>query len=111
MIEAAREYRRRGLSVIPVGKDKHPLIEWKPYQDEPPHADQIDEWWTTWPEANIGTVTGKVSGLVVLDADGPPGLASLKALGSSFATPVTARLSAIAPAYVRDSTSVATAAM
>jgi hypothetical protein len=80
MIESARQYQRLGLSVIPVGRDKHPLVEWKPYQDESPHTDQVDEWWTKWPEANIGTVTGKVSGLVVLDADGPPGLASLKAL-------------------------------
>src|SRR5438093_8417265 len=86
MIESAREYRCLGLSVIPVDRNKHPLVEWKPYQKEPPHTDQIDEWWTTWPEANVGAVTGKVSGLVVLDADGPPGLASLKALGTPATT-------------------------
>ena len=86
MIASARQYQRLGLAVIPVDRNKHPLIEWKPYQDEPPHADQIDEWWTTWPEANIGTVTGKVSGLVVFDADGPPGFASLKALRTTAKT-------------------------
>src|SRR5262245_33221979 len=80
MIEAARNYRRFGLSIIPIGRDKKPLVEWKQYPDEPAHSDQLDEWWTEWPEANIGTVTGQVSGLVVLDADGPLGLASLEAL-------------------------------
>lgn len=83
---SAQEYRELGLSVFPVGRDKHPLIEWKPYQDELPHPDEIDVWWDRWPEANIGLATGKVSGLVVLDADGPPGLASLKSLGTPATT-------------------------
>jgi len=29
----------------------------------------IRSWWVRWPEANIGLVTGEVSGLVVLDVD------------------------------------------
>jgi hypothetical protein len=86
LIEAAREYRARNLAVIPVGRDKHPLIEWKRYQNELPHPDQVDEWWFKFPTANVGTVTGKISGLVVLDADGPLGLASLKALGTPATT-------------------------
>src|SRR5438552_19088854 len=86
MLDAAREYRALGMAVIPVNSDKRPLVEWKQYQDEPPHADQIDEWWTRWPEANVGAVTGAVSGIVVADADGPEGLASLESLGTP-ATP------------------------
>jgi hypothetical protein len=86
LLEAAREYRARNLAVIPVGQDKHPLVEWKRYQDELPHLDQVDEWWFKFPSANVGTVTGKISGLVVLDADGPQGLASLKALGTPATT-------------------------
>jgi hypothetical protein len=86
VLEAARQYRALNLAVIPVGKDKHPLIEWKRYQDELPHPDQVDEWWFKFPAANVGTVTGKISGLVVLDADGPSGLASLKALGTPATT-------------------------
>jgi hypothetical protein len=30
---------------------------------------QIVAWWRRWPEANVGLVTGAVSGLVVLDVD------------------------------------------
>jgi len=29
----------------------------------------IKEWWVKWPDANIGIVTGKMSGLVVVDID------------------------------------------
>jgi hypothetical protein len=85
MIEDARTYRTRGLSVIPCHR-KHPLVEWEPYQQEPPHPDQVDEWWTRWPSANVGIVTGAVSGMVVLDADGPQGLDSLKMLRTPATT-------------------------
>ncbi len=96
---SAALYCRKGLSVIPCcwptpdgrcgcrrGHQDHdigkrPLVDWKTYQEGPAHADQIDEWWTRWPEANIGIVTGAVSGIVVIDADGPKGLASLQSLG------------------------------
>jgi len=33
-----------------------------------------------WPEANIGIVCGAVSGLVVIDVDGPDGEETLEAL-------------------------------
>jgi hypothetical protein len=59
---------------------KRPLVKWEPYQLEPAHADQVDEWWRQWPDANVAIVTGVVSGLVVLDADGPEGVAALDAL-------------------------------
>jgi hypothetical protein len=87
VIEAARAYLQRGLSVIPVGSDKRPLVKWEPYQTEAPHADQIDEWWgAQFPEANVGVVTGAVSGVVVLDADGQEGIESLKALRTPATT-------------------------
>jgi len=81
MIDAARSYLRLGLVPIPVGADKNPLVKWEPFQTEAPHADQVDEWWTRWPEVGVGTVTGAISGLVVLDADGPEGRASLRKRG------------------------------
>lgn len=32
-------------------------------------TDQIRQWWTRWPQANIGVRTGEASNLVVLDVD------------------------------------------
>lgn len=59
-----------GYSIIPVGKDKRPLLaSWKEYQDRLPTEDEIKEWYTKWPAANIGIVTGKVSGITVVDVD------------------------------------------
>ena len=31
--------------------------------------DEVEESWGRWPSANIGIVTGRVSGIVVLDVD------------------------------------------
>ena len=30
----------------------------------------IYQWWTLWPQANIGIATGSTSGIVVIDIDG-----------------------------------------
>jgi hypothetical protein len=32
-------------------------------------VEQVQRWWRRWPDANVGVVTGAVSGLVVLDVD------------------------------------------
>jgi putative DNA primase/helicase len=38
-------------------------------------AAQIEAWWRKWPDANIGIATGAISGVVVVDVDGPAALA------------------------------------
>ena len=65
----AELYRRRlNWSIIPlIGKKS--LIKWKEYQDRLPDLEEIDQWWTKYPDANIGLVTGKISGVVVFDCD------------------------------------------
>lgn len=65
--EAARRYLAMGFHPIPAS-GKVPAVPWKPYQDEAPHSDQIDEWWTRWPDANVGLVIGH--GAIVVDLDG-----------------------------------------
>jgi len=73
-------------SVIPLKpKNKLPLLappnpekkiqgnwptSWSEYENRLATEEEIREWWTRWPEANIGIVTGKVSGIVVMDIDG-----------------------------------------
>jgi len=72
-LEAAISYEKRGFSVIPVKKDKRPFVKWEPYQKERAPETLIREWWAKYPGANIGIVTGKISGLTVLDADSTEG--------------------------------------
>lgn len=68
-LEAARMYRALGLHPIPCEpRGKRPLVEWKPYQDEPPHLDEIEAWWAQTPDANVGLVMGR--GIFAVDFDG-----------------------------------------
>jgi hypothetical protein len=32
-------------------------------------SEQVTDWWQRWPDANVGVVTGRVSGLAVVDID------------------------------------------
>ena len=69
-LTAALAYARRGWSVVPIAAGaKQPLVRWLPYQDRAAGEAEIREWFGRWPKANVGIVTGAVSGLVVLDVD------------------------------------------
>src|SRR5262249_34460214 len=96
--KAAIAYARRGLRVFPLwpirdgrcacgrscGRDagKHPIAELAPHGVRDATTDEtiITQWWTTYPDANIGIATGAVSRILVLDVDGDEGEASLAAL-------------------------------
>jgi hypothetical protein len=84
--QAALDYVARGWSVIPLRvKDKKPAISsWIQFQKERASAERIEDYWNRNPQANIGIVTGSVSGIIVLDVDGPEGDASLKRIEARF---------------------------
>lgn len=86
MLEYALRYLKRGWSVIPLHsikngrctcgrKDcsnagKHPRIDkWKKYQTLRATEEEIRRWWTRWPDAGIAVLTGKLSGVVVIDVE------------------------------------------
>lgn len=69
-LDAALNYLKMGLSIIPVRKTKLPYLEsWKVYQERYPTVDEVNEWWSKWPDANIALITGALSGIVALDLD------------------------------------------
>ncbi len=86
MMGAALVYAARGWAVMPLHTPastglcscrkracdsigKHPRTE-KGLRDASTDPDQIRRWWSRWPDANIGVLTGQASGgLVVLDVD------------------------------------------
>ena len=68
-LKYALEYYQKGFSVIPVGKDKKPLINWKENQSKKADEARIRSWFAKHAKANVGIVTGKISGLVVVDVE------------------------------------------
>ena len=75
ILSAALVYAENGLSVIPVSRDKKPLLKsWKEYQDRYATEEEILSWWEQWPDANVAIITGKISDLVGVDADGSEGI-------------------------------------
>lgn len=77
-LEAALDYARRGFSVIPISpsmsgeenrRRKNPIVRWTEWQTRAANEEQIKQWWETWPDAGVGIVTGKVSGVLVMDVD------------------------------------------
>lgn len=87
LADAARRYARKlGWKIFPVhtpGKDglctcgkypcesagKHPRTLNGVDASDNATMEQIEKWWTEWPEANIGCATGKRNGFFVLDID------------------------------------------
>ncbi len=67
--ELGQAYLDLGWSIIPVGSDKKPLVKWKEYQDRKPTVDELKEWCEKSNLSGFAIVTGKISGVVVLDLD------------------------------------------
>jgi len=85
ILQAALDYAGRGWKVFPIHNPlkeggcscgnpdcespaKHPRTP-HGLKDATTNKAVISEWWKKWPEANVGVVTGKDSGLLVLDID------------------------------------------
>ncbi len=85
LLDAAIEYARLGWHVFPLhtpgngrcscgssacGKTagKHPRTS-HGLKDATTSEKVIREWWEKWPDANVGILTGALSGLVVVDVD------------------------------------------
>jgi len=91
MLKAALHYRNKyGFSLIPCKTDKRPIVKWEQHQREKPSVEQIKKWWTKYPYANIGIITGEISGIDVLDCDTEEAYQSLNEnfLPDTFQTPI-----------------------
>jgi hypothetical protein len=72
----ADQYAERGWPVFPVRRDKTPMTP-HGFKDATTDRGQIREWWTAWPDANVGLRTG-VS-FDVLDLDSPEAYSEFQA--------------------------------
>lgn len=105
VLAAALAYARRGWPVFPLhgmrerfctcrkadctSPGKHPITK-RGFKDASTDEETIERWWQDHPYANVGVVTGKNSGIAVIDVDGNEGEKSLADLEQRHgATPVT----------------------
>lgn len=82
-LEAALAYQRAGWSVVPATiEDKRALVAWRQWQRVTAGPEQLASWARRWPRANWALITGRLSGVVVVDIDprhrGDHGLAELE---------------------------------
>jgi len=68
-LEIGKSYLESGFSIIPVSKDKKPLLSWKKYQETRASVEEINKWCSSDKLTGFGIVTGKISGIIVLDID------------------------------------------
>lgn len=89
-LKKALAYLKREFSIIPCNGQKKPIIKtWAEYQQRQPTETEVTEWWSKTPYANIGIVTGKISGLTVVDCDSHDAWDKLqKYLPDSFLAPI-----------------------
>jgi len=78
----AKKYIDAGISIVPIKQgEKRPMIDWKEYQTRYATDEELDLWFQN-NEMSIGIVTGKISGITVVDIDAKSGgLETLKTLG------------------------------
>ena len=73
-LSAALAYLSRGWSVIPLApRGKTPLVRWQEFQNRHATEAEVRRWFSEHPDANIGVVTGAVSGIIAVDVDGEEG--------------------------------------
>jgi len=82
------QYLEADFSLIPLRpKSKTPAIAWSQFQQRQASEAEVLSWIEQSPELNIGIVTGAISGIVVLDVDGPEGEEHIKSFGEIPRTP------------------------
>jgi hypothetical protein len=91
---AALIWLEQGFNVVPHDHDdKHPSVNWKELQRNRVTEKDLREWF--WKFANgVGFITGAISGVIVIDTDGPEGEAVLdefQALNGPFPETLTIR--------------------
>lgn len=106
LLQAALGYAASGLQVLPIwgicgdgacscGKGpacdapgKHPIPA-QGLKAATTERTRIEAWWREHPDANVGVRTGEVSGLTVIDIDGPEGYATFARLVGDNPEPTT----------------------
>ena len=69
LLKKALQYLDLGFSVIPVKGKRCLLPSWSEYQKRKPTKEEIENWFFELNPTGIAIITGKISGIVVLDVE------------------------------------------
>jgi hypothetical protein len=65
----AQKFYNLGFNPLPVGANKRPCIQWRPWQDSRMGPDLVSRLVARFPDTNVGVPTGRLSGISVVDVD------------------------------------------
>jgi Bifunctional DNA primase/polymerase, N-terminal len=76
--DAALAFHTKGYNVVPQAAvdKKYPAVKWKGLQDRLTQPDELEGWKHLFVNG-VGFITGAVSGVIVIESDGPEGEAVL----------------------------------
>ena len=70
ILDHALNYLSQGIAVIPSNpKNKEPLVKWVEFQQRLPTKEEVISMFNQFPKCMISLVTGRISNLIVIDAD------------------------------------------
>lgn len=73
-LEYAVKYAMDGWAVFPLRPNTKVPLTQNGFKDATHDVEQVRQWWSQFPEANVGVVTGRESSLVVVDIDRKNGI-------------------------------------
>jgi hypothetical protein len=83
--QAAIAWHARGYNTVPQKAIdlKHPGVKWKPYQKRLVTRAELQRWKPLFADG-VGFITGAISGVIVIESDGPAGRAVLNEFEAEF---------------------------
>jgi len=80
ILESALKYCAKGYSVIPIGKNKKPIVKWEKYQKEKATPEEIKTWFKDFNNPNIAILTGQDANLFVVDCDSKAAIEQIESM-------------------------------
>ncbi len=78
ILEIRRHWPLSFFPLVRYTKKPYKGFKWDIYQQRFPRPEEINLWSRQHPTCNIAVVTGAISGIIILDVDGPAGRESLR---------------------------------
>lgn len=69
MLKSCKYYLDHWINILPVNKEKKPLISWKHLQEKMATMEDVESWLDSFPDMELGWVTWLISNIIVVDIE------------------------------------------